>query len=132
LPGPLRPPRFAFETAKVPPRCWSSRGRGTGRQASHAPHPKGESDERAIASRDEDDCQEAAVLDLVLEIHPAALTVDELNREITGGSRDFSGLDPVHRAVRDLSGSGLLHRPGEEEMVRPTRAALRLYDLWER
>lgn len=33
---------------------------------------------------------------------------------------------------RDLAGSGLLHRPGEGEMVRPTRTALRFDDLWER
>lgn len=29
--------------------------------------------------------EEAAVLRLVLELHPTALTLDELNREITGG-----------------------------------------------
>ena len=69
---------------------------------------------------------------MVLELHPAALTLDELNREITGGSRDFSEFDATQRAVRDLAGSGLLHRPGEDETARPTRAAVRLYDLWER
>ncbi len=96
-------------------------------------HPKGAGEAPSITTYDEDDREEAAALRLVLELHPAALTLDELNRELTdGGSRDFSELDATQRAVRDLAGSGLLHRPGEDEMVRPTRAAVRLYDLWER
>ncbi|HEX3041036.1 MAG TPA: hypothetical protein VHP56_02985 [Solirubrobacterales bacterium] len=95
-------------------------------------HPKGAGDP-ALTTHDEDDREEAAALRLVLELHPAGLTLDELNRELTGGgSRDFSELDATRRAVRDLAGSGLLHRPGEDEVVRPTRAAVRLYDLWER
>jgi hypothetical protein len=94
-------------------------------------HPKGAGDP-GITTHDEDDRDEAAILRLILELHPAELTLDELNREITGGSRAFRELDATQRAVRDLAGSGLLHRPGEDEMVRPTRAAVRLYDLWER
>jgi hypothetical protein len=95
-------------------------------------HPKGAGDP-AHTTHDEDDREEAAALRLVLELHPAALTLDELVKEMTGGgSRDFSDFDAIRRAVRDLAGSGLLHRPGEDEVVRPTRAAVRLYDLWER
>jgi hypothetical protein len=94
-------------------------------------HPKGAGDP-AITTHDEDDREEAAILRLILELHPAELTLDELNREIIGGSRAFPDLDATQRAVRDLAGSGLLHRPGEDETVRPTRAAVRLYDLWER
>jgi hypothetical protein len=93
-------------------------------------HPKGDS---ALTTHDEDDREEGAALRLVLELHPATLTLDELVREMTGGgTRNFSELDAIQRAVRDLAGSGLLHRPGEDETVRPTRAAVRLYDLWER
>jgi hypothetical protein len=93
-------------------------------------HPKGD---LALTTVDEDDRSEAAALRLVLDLHPAALTLDGLNRELTGGgSQDFSELDATRRAVRDLAGSGLLHHPGEDEMVRPTRAAVRLHDLWER
>lgn len=92
-------------------------------------NPKGDP---ALTTHDEDDRCEAAALRLVLDLYPAALTLDELNRELTGGgSRDFSELDATRRAIRDLAGSGLLHRPGEDETVRPTRAAVRLYDLWE-
>lgn len=96
-------------------------------------HPMGAGEAPSIITSDEDDREEAAALRLVLELHPAALTLDELNRELTGGgSRDFSEFDATQRAVRDLAGSGLLHRPAEDEMVRPTRAAVRLHDLWER
>ncbi len=79
---------------------------------------------------DEDDREEAAVLRRVLELHPDTLTRDELVREMTGGgSREFSEFDAIQRAVRDLSAAGLLHRPGEDEAVRPTRAALRFFEL---
>lgn len=96
-------------------------------------HPKGVGDEPALNTHEEDDRDQAAILRQVLDLHPATLTLDELNRELTGGgSRDFSAFDSTQRAVRDLTGSGLLHRPGEDETVRPTRTALRFYDLWER
>jgi len=95
-------------------------------------HPKGAGEAPSITTYDEDEREQAAILRQVLELHPARLTIDELVREMTGGgTRDFSELDAIQRAVRDLSGSGLLHRPGEDETVRPTRAAVRLYDLWE-
>jgi hypothetical protein len=93
-------------------------------------HPKGDP---ALTTHDEDDREEGAALRLVLELHPAALTLDELDRELTGGgSRDFSELDATRRGRGRLAGSGLLHRPDEDETVRPTRAAVRLFDLWER
>jgi len=96
-------------------------------------HPKGAGEDPALTTNDEDDREQAAMLRLVLEHHPATLTLDELVKEMTGGgSRAFSDFDATQRAVRDLAGSGLLHRPGEDEMVRPTRTALRFYDLWER
>ncbi|MGN6814918.1 MAG: hypothetical protein ACTHK3_02395 [Solirubrobacterales bacterium] len=93
-------------------------------------HPKGARDERAITTYDEDDREEAAILRQVLELHPATLTMDELVREMTGGgTREFPEFDAIQRAVRDLAGTGLLHRPGEDELVRPTRAALRYCEL---
>jgi hypothetical protein len=44
-----------------------------------------------------------------------------------GGTREFPEFDAIQRAVCELeqAGTGLLHRPGEDEMVRPTRAAVR-------
>jgi hypothetical protein len=79
---------------------------------------------------EEDDAQERAVLGLVLEFHPHAFTKDELFREMTqGGSTEFSKVDANERAVRDLAAAGLLHPLGDEEFVRPTRAALRFFEL---
>ena len=94
-------------------------------------HPKGGEDDPAFVTNDvEDDRLQVAVLRLVLEFHPATLTMDELVREMTGGgTRDFSEFDAIQRGVRELAGTGLLHRPGEDEMVHPTRAAVRHSEL---
>ena len=94
--------------------------------------PKAPGAARCLMTHDEDEREEAAVLRQILEIHPLTLTRDELIRELTGGgSKAFPAADAVRRAVRDLAAAGLLHRPGGDELVRPTRAAVRLYDLWE-
>jgi len=93
-------------------------------------HPKGARDERAITNWEEDNREQWALLRQVLELHPATLTQDELVRELNGGRpREFCEVDRVERAVRELAGTGLLHRPGEDEMVNPTRSALRYFEL---
>jgi hypothetical protein len=85
-----------------------------------------------LTTRKEEDREQAAVLRLVLDLYPATLTQDELVRELAGGRpKKFSEVDWVQRAIRDLAASGLLHRSGEAEMVRPTRAALRCWELTE-
>jgi hypothetical protein len=74
---------------------------------------------------EEDHRDEGAVLRHVLYLHPGStLTRAELTREMI----DLSD-DAVERAVRDLAGTGLLHRPGDDEFVRPTRAAIRFFEL---
>jgi hypothetical protein len=93
-------------------------------------NPTGQGTAKCLTTRDEDEREETAVLCQVLEHHPAALTQDELTREMTGGgSTAICDADPVERAVRDLAAAGLLHLPGEDEMVRPTRAAIRYCEL---
>lgn len=94
-------------------------------------HPKGADDDPAfVTNHEEDDREQAAILHRILELHPVTLTMDELIREMIGGrSREFSKIDPIQRAVGELAGSGLLHRPGEDERVQPTRPALRYFDL---
>lgn len=79
----------------------------------------------------EDDQEQAAVLRQVLEHHPDALTRGELIREMTGGgSKGFGDVDAVERAIRDLTRTGLLHLAAEEnDVVRPTRAAVRYFEL---
>lgn len=72
----------------------------------------------------EDAAMESALLQYVLALHPATVTLDELAREL-GETRD-----DVDRAVRDLSGAGLLNN--SDALVLPSRAALRFDELMER
>lgn len=81
--------------------------------------------ENIRSSAGDDAATESAVLQLVLALHPTVLSFEELVRELGPGERDA-----VERAVRDLAGTGLLHR--EESFVAPTRAALRFDELMER
>lgn len=91
--------------------------------------PRGASDEDRATTAALDDRDQAAVLREVLSLHPQALTLDELIREMTAASPEFEGRDRIERAVRDLVAVGLLHREGERVM--PTRAAARFYELEE-
>lgn len=59
----------------------------------------------------------------VLHRHPTLLTIPDLVREITSGSDEFGERDNVERAVRDLTGVGLLHCPNG--LAVPSPAALR-------
>jgi hypothetical protein len=76
---------------------------------------------------DEDRAQESAVLQHVLALHPTAITVEELVRELDPGRDSFGQRDAVERAVHDLAGAGLLHHG--DSLVLPTRAALRFDQL---
>ena len=75
----------------------------------------------------EEDRVEQAVLAILLEVHPAHLSVDELRREITDRPEDFAACDCVDNAVRDLVAAGLVHRHGP--FLFATRAAVRFDDL---
>ena len=71
----------------------------------------------------EQDAQvQEAVLDVVLDQHPTALTEAEILRDF----RD-SEADNVERAIRDLVAGGLLRREGGS--ILPTRAALHFASL---
>lgn len=71
-----------------------------------------------------------AVLSHVLDLHPTHLRVIELVLEITAGrDEEFEGSDAIERAVRDLTGAGLLHCPNA--VVIPTNAALCFAELSE-
>jgi hypothetical protein len=73
---------------------------------------------------------EAAVIQHLLHLHPSQPTAGELLRELGGDRPDFAERDAIERAVRDLVAIGLLHR--RDELLMPTRAALRLSELLER
>jgi hypothetical protein len=86
-----------------------------------------EGSEDSWTTRAEDAAAESAVLMRVLDLHPSQVTVAELVREIGGEDADFAERDALERAVRDLSGAGLLHL--KDDFVLPTRAALRFNEL---
>jgi hypothetical protein len=79
------------------------------------------------STRDEDAEHESAVLQTLLDLHPARLTMDELVREVAGEHPSFAARDALERAVRDLVAAGLVHRG--ETLVEPSRSALRFSQL---
>jgi hypothetical protein len=84
--------------------------------------PIGAIDERAATTAALDDRDQAAVLREILFIYPEVLTLDELARQLTFASEAFAQRDRIERAVRDLTGSGLLHQV--KPLVLPTRTAV--------
>jgi hypothetical protein len=80
----------------------------------------------ATSASDEDKAEQA-VLALLLEVHPAHLSLDEVVRELTDRPDDFAPRDRVNNAVRDLAAAGLVHRHGA--FVFASRAAVRFEDL---
>jgi hypothetical protein len=70
---------------------------------------------------------QSAVLATLLAEYPIQLTAPELLRQLAAEPDDFAGVDAVERAVRDLTGIGLLHRHGA--FVLPSRVALYLDGL---
>lgn len=89
--------------------------------------PSGADDENASPTAVQDIRDQGIVLVHVLAVHPTHFIVPELVREITAGALEFAESDRVERAVRDLTGLGLLHCPGG--VVIPSRAAIRFNQL---
>lgn len=91
----------------------------------------GAEDQRATRRQlDEDDSTQAAVIREVLSTYPDPITLGELTREMTVASDTFGDRDRIERAVRDLIGGGLLYKR-DDDLVIPTRAAVRFYFLFE-
>lgn len=67
------------------------------------------------------------VLMHVLHRHPTLLRIPDLAREITAGSKGFAEGDAVERAVRELTGVGLMHCPNG--LAIPAPAALRFLKI---
>jgi hypothetical protein len=82
-----------------------------------------------ILPDDEDRRAQTWVLIHVIEVFPGLSHEADLLRELTGDSRDFAERDRIERAIEDLIGVGLLHR--YDELLIPTRAAMRAYEVLE-
>lgn len=94
-------------------------------------NPTGPGDTKRLTTLDDDDRTQASVLREVLWVYPEPVTLAELIREMTVGSAEFSERDRIERAVRDLIASGLLYKR-DDDLVIPTRAAVRFYALLDR
>src|SRR4029077_4927572 len=86
----------------------------------------GEGDNRT--NHGEDARIESTLLQRVLDLHPTRVTATELVRDLAGEDADFGARDGVERAVRELTGAGLLHRT-DDGLITPTRAAIHFGEL---
>jgi hypothetical protein len=84
--------------------------------------------EESLTTGGEDARVESALLQRVLDLHPTRVTAAELLRDLAGEEADFGAHDEVERAIRELTGAGLLHRT-EDGLVTPTRAAIHFGQL---
>jgi hypothetical protein len=73
----------------------------------------------------EDEAVQVAVLSHLVTLHPAQLSVAEIERELD--DHRFTSGGEIKVAIRELVGSGLLHKSGE--FVFPSRAAVRFWEL---
>jgi hypothetical protein len=71
---------------------------------------------------------ESAVLLHALIHHPAALTVPRLIEELCAADAGGTQPDAVKPAIHGLCDDGLLQHHGD--VVTPSRAAIRAYELW--
>ncbi len=88
----------------------------------------GEEDNRT--NEGEDARVESALMQRVLDLHPTQVTAAELVRDLAGEDADFGARDGVERAIRELTGAGLLHRT-DDGLITPTRAAIHFGQLLE-
>lgn len=91
-------------------------------------NPTGRGATERLTTAEQDDRDQAAVLQQLLSIYPEPITRAELVREMT-----LAGTEPdwIERAIRDLAASGLLHRRDDDLLI-PTRAAVRAFALFDR
>lgn len=67
---------------------------------------------------------ERAILEVVIDLHPASLTMAELSSTIAGDLGDPREVETIADAIRNLRRSDLLRNRGDDR-VAPTQAALR-------
>lgn len=72
---------------------------------------------------------ERTVLAEVIELHPELLTIAELIQRIARRPEDETTKEEIRNAIRDLRRSGLVRYRDDGEVVEPTHAALRAFDL---
>jgi hypothetical protein len=69
------------------------------------------------------------LLVVIIEQHPALLTVDQLALRVVSDPNDEEEVKAFGEALRSMSASGLIQCRGEDKTVEPTPAALHAHDL---
>lgn len=75
----------------------------------------------ALAAYEEDERDQEAILELVLQEHPIRLTPSDLMLQVVGRNPAFADSDRIERGVGDLVGFGLLYRAAPAPFGRPAR-----------
>ncbi len=65
----------------------------------------------------------------VVEQHPLRLTIGELAGRIVADPDDVTEVETARAAIRDLRRATLVRYRNEDELVEPTQAAIRVYQL---
>lgn len=74
---------------------------------------------------------EAVILEVAAELHPENLSAGGLSLRIVRDPDDSREVETAARAIRGLREFGLL-KDRDDELVEPTQAALRVFDLLTR
>jgi len=85
--------------------------------------------ERTVSPRYDPEIAARASLLEVIEQHPTRLTVDELALRITAYPDDRRAVETAREAVRELRRECLVRYRSDDQLVEPTQAALRAYEL---
>lgn len=93
-------------------------------------HAKANGARSKRSSHAQDIRDQAVVLTFVLALNPRHLTIPDLARSLNAEPRDFKRPDAVERAVRELTGVGLVEIGSGR--VQPTAAAVRFIQIIER
>lgn len=75
----------------------------------------------------EDRKAQQAVLGLLLDVYPAHVPIDEVERTIAGHGEELAPLDAVEVAIRELVAVGLAHR--QDRFVFASSAAVRFDEI---
>jgi hypothetical protein len=75
---------------------------------------------------------EEALFVEAVDLHPLRLTIPELSLKIAANPHDGREMETIAEAIRELRRCGLFRYRNDDEVVEPTQAALRAFELLAR
>lgn len=75
---------------------------------------------------------EQALIEVVMDAHPARLTIPELTQRVAVDPHDQDEAETIAEAARELRRDGLLRYRNDDRVIEPTRAAVRAYAILTR